>query len=155
MKIMTASWRTEVPEGYVKIGILRGTPRWMPRGYRRYPSLQPSDWYREEPKDYLPKYDAKLAGLDSQQVRDDLFEMMKEKGGTVAVMVCYENPAKIAAGEDWCHRHLIAQWLEDRLGFEVEELGYPGLDRYPHFRRAGIATPSYRKIGATKNWGTP
>jgi hypothetical protein len=30
----------------------------------------------------------------------------------------------------WCHRHIVAQWLEDRLGIAVHEVGHPNLDRF-------------------------
>jgi hypothetical protein len=59
-------------------------------------------------------------------------------------MLCYENAAGIQDGKLWCHRHLAAQWLEDRLGITVEEVGHPKLDRFTKLRLNGVAPPSYK-----------
>jgi len=34
------------------------------------------------------------------------------------VMVCYEKP------EDFCHRHIVAQWLQETTGTVVTELQF-------------------------------
>lgn len=60
------------------------------------------------------------------------------------VMLCWEGAHDCHAGSKWCHRHLAAQWLEDRLGIEVHEVGFPNLDRFAYLRNLGIASPSYR-----------
>lgn len=31
------------------------------------------------------------------------------------VLLCYEKP------EDFCHRHLVAEWLSEELGYTIEE----------------------------------
>jgi len=58
-------------------------------------------------------------------------------------MLCWEKAHDCDAGKLWCHRHLAAQWLEDRLGIEVQEVGFPNL-RFAHLRSLGIPAPSYR-----------
>lgn len=45
-----------------------------------------------------------LVDLDPQQVYKDLKAMSKGKD---VALVCYETPQK------FCHRHLVAKWLED------------------------------------------
>jgi hypothetical protein len=35
--------------------------------------------------------------------------------GSNAVLLCYERP------DEFCHRHIVAAWLEKELGIEVEE----------------------------------
>ncbi len=65
--------------------------------------------------------------------------------GRTAVLCCYESVAKIEAVESYCHRHLAAQWLEDKLGIQVDKAGAaPGFDRRPKLRRLGNPTPTYR-----------
>jgi hypothetical protein len=59
-------------------------------------------------------------------------------------MLCWEAAYDCHAGSKWCHRHLAAQWLEDRLGIEVQEVGSPNLDRFIYLRNLGIPAPSYR-----------
>jgi len=49
-----------------------------------------------------------LAGLDPQKVFEDL--------GEDAILSCWEAPSK------FCHRRLVAAWLEEKLGVQVPEL---------------------------------
>ena len=41
-----------------------------------------------------------------------------EKLGDNAVMLCYEKPG------DFCHRHLIADWISKNAGITVEEVDF-------------------------------
>lgn len=66
-----------------------------------------------------------LSKLDPMDVWADL--------GEDAILICYESQAKIEAGETFCHRHMVARWLEDGLkeygiDVEVKELGPDDLD---------------------------
>lgn len=66
-----------------------------------------------------------LSKLDPMDVWADL--------GEDAILICYESQAKIEAGETFCHRHMVARWLEDGLkeygvDVEVKELGPEDLD---------------------------
>jgi hypothetical protein len=58
-------------------------------------------------------------------------------------MLCWEAANDCDSGRKWCHRHLAAQWLEDRLGIEVEEIGFPDLERFACLRKIGVPTPEY------------
>lgn len=58
--------------------------------------------------EYTERYVEILAKLDPQKVVDDL--------GENAIMLCYESP------KDFCHRHLVAKWLNENLGLSVEEI---------------------------------
>ena len=64
--------------------------------------------------------------------------------GDNPIMLCWENAHDCDEGKVWCHRHLAAQWLEDRLGIEVQEVGLPELNRFAYLRNIGILTPGYR-----------
>lgn len=147
--IKTACWFASVPDDHIKIGVSRGTPRGMPAGYRRYPALAPGSWFMSVgPAEYLTRFNAEILGpLDPAAVAAKLAALSGDK---VPVMVCYERADKIEAGEQWCHRHLVAQWLEDRLGVTVPEVGFEGrpFDRFALLRKAGIAPPSYRAMAA-------
>lgn len=66
-----------------------------------------------------------LSKLDPMDVWVDL--------GEDAILICYESQAKIEAGETFCHRYIVARWLEDGLkeygiDVEVKELGPDDLD---------------------------
>src|SRR5262249_23635892 len=45
MEIKTSWWFGRLPEGHLKIGVSRGTPRGTPAGYRMYRPLQPGPWF--------------------------------------------------------------------------------------------------------------
>ena len=59
-------------------------------------------------------YEKVLNKLNPQQVYDEL--------GENAVLLCYEKYADIENGTAFCHRRIVAKWLEDNLGIKVEEL---------------------------------
>src|SRR6478609_6928522 len=63
--------------------------------------------------------------------------------GGVPLLVCWENAADIEAGQSWCRRHIVAQWLERGLGIEVAEVGYEdrALDRWAFLRANGVEPP--------------
>lgn len=62
------------------------------------------DWYIET------FYGQVLKPLNPQEI----YEVLGEN----AVLLCFEKPTK------FCHRFLVAAWLERKLGIEVDELGY-------------------------------
>jgi uncharacterized protein (DUF488 family) len=62
---------------------------------------------------YQVEYQKILDNLDPRQVFDDL--------GEDAILLCWEAPGK------FCHRRLVAAWLEKHLGRSVPELQEPGL----------------------------
>src|SRR5271166_5340163 len=59
-------------------------------------------------KEYTKQYLKILAKLDPQKVVEDL--------GDGAIMLCYESP------KDFCHRHIVACWLNKELGLDVQEM---------------------------------
>lgn len=140
--IKTASWFVKLPGDHIQVGVSRGVPRGMPAGYKRYRALEPGPWFNSVSiPEYLERYNAILAQLDPRQVTDELIEA---GGGRVPVMLCFESAPKIQEGSLWCHRHLAAQWLEDKLGMTVEEFGHPNLDRFAKLRLNGVGPPAYK-----------
>jgi hypothetical protein len=138
-QILTASWRAVPPEFAIPVGISRSTPRRM-RGYRRVRALEPGPWFRSVgPVQYLELYQKILDRLDPTEICKRLLSY-----GACPVMMCWESASDCHAGNTWCHRHLVAQWLEDRLGIEVREIDYPTLDPFAFLRRAGLPKPDYR-----------
>jgi hypothetical protein len=84
-----------------------------------YRKLNP-DWsYMEDPQVlYTRKFNQHLATLNPQQVYNELAALSK---GQDVVLLCHEKE------EDFCHRHLVARWLEANLNITVKELGRGGL----------------------------
>ena len=138
-QIMTASWLAKLPADGTPVGISRGVPRGK-AGFRRLRELEPGSWFKSvAPQRYLTLYREILDRLDPQSIQDRLFGY-----GDTPVMLCWEFRPDCHHGTRWCHRHLAAQWLEDRLGIEVREVGHPGLDRFAFLRNTGIPSPTFK-----------
>jgi uncharacterized protein (DUF488 family) len=82
---------------------------------REYKALAPNGWFLRKYKldgdvdFYTEQYQAEvLDQLDPKEVLRDL--------GEDAVLLCWEKPG------EFCHRHLVAQWLKEKLGIEIKEL---------------------------------
>lgn len=82
---------------------------------REYKQLAPKYWFFKKYKldgdaeFYTAQYQAEVLDLlDPKEVLRDL--------GEDAVLLCYEKPGQ------FCHRRLVAEWLEEKLGIEVKEL---------------------------------
>ena len=82
---------------------------------REYKKLAPEYWFFKKYKldgdaeFYTQQYQAEvLDQLDAKEVLRDL--------GEDAVLLCWEKPG------EFCHRHLVAKWLKEKLDLEVTEL---------------------------------
>ena len=62
---------------------------------------------------YTVQYKKWLNFLDKQEIRDIIKELEDEN--KTIIFLCYEK-----SGE-FCHRHVLADWLEENLGMRVEE----------------------------------
>ena len=84
---------------------------------RSYPALAPRRaMLKMDEATYRVEYQKILDHLDPRQVFNDL--------GEDAILLCWEAPGK------FCHRRLVAEWLEEHLGRPVLELREPGLFDY-------------------------
>lgn len=85
----------------------------------KYPPLYPT-WdliNLEDEEEYRRRYRKEvLDKLDPWEVYNDL--------GEDAILLCHESIAKIESGEQFCHRHMVAEWLEEELynryGIQIE-----------------------------------
>lgn len=83
---------------------------------RQYKILAPKLWFFKQFKEdknvkkYIAIYYKEvLAKLDPQKVLQDL--------GNDAILLCYEVPQR------FCHRHVVAAWLNKKLDLGVKEIG--------------------------------
>jgi hypothetical protein len=65
--------------------------------------------------------------------------------GPNPTILCWEKVKDIEAGTHYCHRHLVAKWLEDTIGMKVEEVGHPDLPRFRYLNEEHVAAPSYAR----------
>lgn len=145
MLIFTGSWFTPLPEGHIRIGISRGTPRGMAAGYRLFKALAPGQWFHStDLEGYLDLYRSEvLEALDPELTLNRIVGLA---AGRTPVLCCYERPQDIHAGATFCHRHIAAQWLRDRLGVDAPELAAPeGFDPWAQYRAQGITPPSFKR----------
>lgn len=88
------------------VAISAGVPWWY--GGRRYPALAPKrEWLWLPEEAYREQFAAKLRGMNAQKVVADL--------GEDAVLLCWEAPGR------FCHRRLVAEWIERETGIAVPE----------------------------------
>ena len=122
-QIVTASWFTALPSHYVRVGISRGTPRAHPAGYRRYRTLAPGSWFNSVPdEEYVRRYTAEvLAPLSSKALIADLLRI---SGGSPVALLCFE---RCQTDDGWCHRGLVARYLEHEAGLQIHEYGFDHL----------------------------
>jgi hypothetical protein len=119
--LKTASFFTYSGPG--RISIARFPPRNTPAGFKVYRALAPGPWFNSvEIAEYLERFHAEiLAPLDPQAVWDELHRLAHPHE---PVLLCWEKPPVAASevlGHDFCHRRIVADWLEEKLGQRVEE----------------------------------
>jgi len=91
---------------------------WSPAWYVgvKFPSVAPTPFMMGSNcshERYLAEYDRILSRLNANEIVEQLQKISR---GRDVALLCYEKP------EDFCHRHLLAEWL-NKQGFEVEEFG--------------------------------
>jgi len=86
-----------------------------------YPDFAPRYWMYQRWKDkditnegYTIEYKNYLNTLDKEEIRKD-FESYNGEGNH-CILLCYEKP------HDFCHRHVLAEWLEENFGWRIEEI---------------------------------
>lgn len=118
MIIYTSSWFTYFGAG--RISISRGTPRGMSAGYRIYRTLAPSRDILHNSADkaeYERRFYAEILNpLSPSKVIADLTKLA---GDHPPVLLCYERPPFTET--NFCHRHMVADWLKSTTGITVQE----------------------------------
>ena len=99
---------------YRYISIARFNKFWSGEEYKKL--APPASIIKIEDKELYTMlyYEQVLNNLNPQEVYNEL--------GDNAVLLCYEKYADIEQGKTFCHRHIVAKWLEEKLGVEVKEL---------------------------------
>ena len=99
------------------VAISQGVPRFY-RVKRYMPLAPPRRLLKaKDPELFDREYRKQLELLDAKQVAEEL--------GPNAVLLCWE------AFNVRCHRRLVAEWLEEKLGIVVPELGHERAESIP------------------------
>lgn len=114
-----ANSKTFKQRGLRFVSVARSCKYWYGE---KYPDLFPTwemiNMTDEEEYEKAYRRDV-LSKLDPLKVYEDLED---------AIILCHESIAKIESGETFCHRHMIARWLEEELWLQygmdvkIEEL---------------------------------
>lgn len=96
------------------IGVALGRPKFLPnvpqlRCVCPTPFMLTAACSMEE---YLKRYDEILSRLDANVVMSQIEAL---SGGRDVALCCYEKPS------DFCHRHILAKWLQENTGKEIKE----------------------------------
>ena|ERR1035437_4507972 len=99
------------------VAISQGVPRFY-QGKRCLP-LAPPRWLlkTKDPELFVLEYRKQLDSLIAKQVAEDL--------GPNAIILCWES------FNVRCHRRLVAEWLEEKLGIAVPELEHERAESLP------------------------
>lgn len=99
--------------GIIPVSISLYNPRYTTKYEHNYKIFAPTqETLSLEKEEYIPKFNSYLETLDFEQVKKQLENIAQ--GNDIALM-CYEKVG------DFCHRHLVANWLNEK-GLEVKEL---------------------------------
>lgn len=122
MKIYTSYFAKlkKLPENIIPIAICAKAPEWYTG--LQYKKLAPKWWFFQEWKEnhdndfYIKNFKKDvLSGLNPKQVVEELIKLAEVKEGQDLCLLCFEKP------EDFCHRHLVADWLT-KNGIDTKEL---------------------------------
>ena len=105
-----------LPDNIIPISICGKAPDWY-KGLQ-YKKLAPKydffmKWKDNHDNDYYTKCFNEQV-WDKLDVEDTVSELIDLYSGIDIALICYEKP------EDFCHRHLVAEWLR-KNGFKCEE----------------------------------
>lgn len=67
-------------------------------------------------EEYTRRYRSEV--LSQQDMQQFLKTVEQVSGGQDVALCCYEKP------EDFCHRHILADWIKEKIGVEISEYGY-------------------------------
>lgn len=110
-----------LPDNIIPISICARAPDWY-KGLQ-YKKLAPKygffmEWKKNHDNDYYIEHfrSEVLDCLDAESVIKELDCLISNINRKDIALICYEKPS------DFCHRHLVAEWLRNS-GFRCEEWG--------------------------------
>ena len=119
MKIYTsyfANLKNLEKENIFPIGICCYPPKWFNGPNLR--AIEPTPDILEKCKsshaEYEKRYRAEVLSI-FKDINILINRISYISGGKDVALCCYEKPS------DFCHRHIVAKWLEEQAGIEVKE----------------------------------
>ena len=128
MKVYTsyfANSKKLAAAGVKVIGVALYPPKWF-YGYTvRYVAPTPSILFAkgQTHEQYTERYKREvLARVNPQQL---MAELQRIGQGQDVALCCFEKPG------DFCHRHILAEWLSEKTGEDIKEWGVPDKPQQP------------------------
>lgn len=119
MKIYTsyfANLKNLEKEDILPIGICCYPPKWFngPNLGAIAPTPDILEKCKSSHAEYEKRYRAEVLSI-FKDVSTLINKISYISGGKDVALCCYEKPS------DFCHRHIVAKWLEEQAGIEVKE----------------------------------
>lgn len=99
--------------GIIPVSIARWLPKWYNgialKNVAPTPSMLKDDITRDE---YIARYKAMIKNVNAKEFIETLSYFTK---GQPCALLCYEKP------NEFCHRHLLAEYLNKELGLNIQE----------------------------------
>lgn len=114
MKLYTSYFgqlRNLSKRGIIPVSVARYNPKFF-KGYAMYEVAPYGPMLKMEEGEYRRAYASILRRNDANKI----YQLIQRIGkGSDVALLCYEKPG------EFCHRRLLAEWLEKSLGIEVPE----------------------------------
>lgn len=104
--------------GIKVIGIALYPPRWFNGISLKQVSPTKSILFAKDQtqEEYIRRYKSEV--LAQQDMCQFLKTVEMVSCGQDVALCCYEKPG------DFCHRHILAEWIKEKTGIEIKEYGY-------------------------------
>lgn len=116
----TSSYSAYKADMGVAVRVSCGVPKWWDGPLEYAKEITPWGIFGKKQYDDPARfYDAYVAKLDRTKgkVVREILDIAGRNPDRPLVFLCYEG-----AGKGWCHREVLASWLEDRTGLDIVEL---------------------------------
>lgn len=125
MKIYTsyfANGKKLRKNGIKMIGIALFPPKWFYGPTLREVAPTYSILHEESHEVYTARFKKEVLAKVDPKMFVEVVERISQ--GTDVALCCFERP------DDFCHRHIVAEWLNEKLGLNVEEFGVSKAPQY-------------------------
>jgi len=115
--------------GIMMIGIALFPPKWFYGVSLQQVAPTYSILHEDTEERYVERFKNEvLAKVDPKEFIENVKTFSKGKD---VALCCFEKPG------DFCHRHLVADWLNEKLGLGVEEFGVK-VSKNPHYIQGSL-----------------
>lgn len=101
--------------GITMIGIALYPPKWFYGVSLKTVSPTYSILHEDNRERYIERFKKEV--LSRVDPKEFLERVKQYSNGKDVALCCFEKPG------DFCHRHLVADWLNEKLGLDVQEFG--------------------------------